>query len=145
MVLCIATALLAGCPTINVVPKYQGGTVEVVDGKAPIEAVEAKAIESCKARSMNFLRLENFDEGKLFNNTILGAYLYRFYCDPSSLKKEESTVESTKARTITPALKMNEGPKTQKLSLEEAQTQCSEIGFKPKTEKYAKCVMELSK
>jgi hypothetical protein len=143
LLLVLALLLLAGCEGIKVQKKYQGGVIYVPTLEFKESEVRSQAEKECQVQNMRLNRLEVTDTGRPADNTALGYKYFNYFCDPATpinqqSYKQESPINTQDTLTIDP-------PKKQKIEINEAKAQCLDIGFKPGTENFGKCVLELTK
>jgi hypothetical protein len=142
-ILITALFFLAGCEGIQVQKKYQGGVIYVPALEFNENAVRAQAEKECQQQNMTLNRLEVTDKGHAIDNTALGYKYFNYFCDPLTPIKPQTYKEDQITNTPD-TIKTNPVMK-QKIGITEAKSKCLEIGFKPATDNFGKCVLELTK
>ena len=137
--------LLSGCEGIHTHPNNVGGLILVKTLEYDEAEVRQEAIRSCESRNGTLSRMEKTDGGHLADNTVLGYYYFNFYCEPKVIAdtqpKQYDTIDTSNIKIEASPPEKTSSP----LDLSTAKRKCSDLGFKPKTEKFGKCVLELSK
>jgi hypothetical protein len=120
-----------------------GGTIYLSSHDAQESDVTYLANANCNLRGLGIANVSA--PYKVLSN---GVKHFKYQC----VAQQQIPVKAYEAPNIQqsyeppqPQVPIEEAPRSQAFSKETAKKQCEALGFKPKTEKFGKCVLELTK
>lgn len=142
--LLICTVVISGCASVDLRDKYNpnGGTLYDHFHWGNYETVLQKANNYCNTFGKGHANITRVSEGCLLVCK-MEYHVYDFVCSNDDNKPKDSPTSVEKI-TATSQQKVQDISIT-KITLDKAKTKCTDLGFKPKTEKFGNCVMELTK
>jgi hypothetical protein len=168
LILITVLLLLAGCIGVSNYRSENGGKISVPGPEYIQSEVEASANQACLSKGKKLISLQEGESGWGW-----GAYRNFVYeCENAYSNKNDYSIRDedinstsnlelieTKPKAPDPtnielqnivSKQKNNGDdenrknESQKIKINEAKSRCVELGFKPKTEKFGKCVLELT-
>ncbi len=120
-----------------------GGTIYLDSNEYPESDVRYLANENCKLRGLGVANVAPPYE--VFSN---GVKHYKYQCVAQQqvpARAYEAPIIQQSYEPPQAQVPKEEAQRSQSISIEAAKTKCLDLGFKPKTEKFGKCVLELIK
>ena len=111
---------------------YEGNLASFSDATYP--QIEQRTIQHCS--SYGWLKIKPFKY--MADNSMTGTSYWKYQCNGPQVSANTPELINNPA----PAISL---PSKQAISIDQAKQQCKDIGYKPGTEKFGNCVLELNK